>query len=252
MDLIVSGQKSGTYSPAVVKFDKFEYYKEQANEIANYINTTVLTNDNIKEVKKDLADARKVVKGLDKIRIELKKELLVSFNDFEKQVKEIQGIIDQADSKLRDQVRAIEENERQIKEANIRVIWDARICMYDIDKYINEPFYRWLQPAHLNKTTSLKKAETDMTEWMEAKQKDIDMILTFDNADIILAEYVETLDVSMAIKIVNDKKKLAEQMREQIEDADSEDSALFLIKGKSNINYAIFLLKENGIKFEVK
>ena len=112
MDLIVSGQKSGTYSPAVVKFDKFEYYKEQANEIAEYINTTVLTNDNIKEVKKDLADARKVVKGLDKIRIELRKELLVSFNDFEKQVKEIQKIIDDADTNLRDQVKALEEQER--------------------------------------------------------------------------------------------------------------------------------------------
>ena len=162
-----------TYSLGQISFPNYEEVIQWAKEVAETLNNTELREDNVKDVKASLAAARKVVDGINARRIEVKKALLTPYDTLEAQVKVITNIINEADGVLRDKVRAMEEAERDAKRETLKGIWDLRIPLYTFTDYIPDPFDRWVTPQHLNKTTSIKKCEDDMTAWMEQREQDI-------------------------------------------------------------------------------
>ena len=118
--------KQITYAPATIEFNEFGEYKRRAMEVAEYISSITLTEDNVKEVKGTLADARKLVNALEDRRKAIKKEVMAPYKVFESQVKEITGIIDEADAQLRAQLREMEEREREEKQKTLQQLWDGR------------------------------------------------------------------------------------------------------------------------------
>lgn len=233
------------YTTGVVKFNNYEHYVQRAKEVAKYIDSVELTDANIKQCKTDLADARKVVKALDQARIKVKRELLEPYQDFEKKVKALQKIIDDADARLRLQVKRIEENEREEKKAQVLEIFNKRVVMYDINQYFDNAFDLWLTPQHLNKSMSLAKVEKDMTQWLERVQKDIDTIKSLDDADVILTDYIMTLDINEAIERNQRRKEVAQVVKSE----EAEEVATFVIRGTANIKLAEIVLNQNGIDF---
>lgn len=232
------------FQKAPITFPAFDYYKEQAAMMADYINNIVLTPDNVKDVKKDLAEARKVTDELNRRRILIKKTILEDFNLFEEQVKELGSIITDAEGNLRAKVRDLEDQERKAKEEKIREIWDKRVPMYRIGDLLPDAFHRWLSPQHLNKSESMKKIESSMTEWLERTEKDIATLSGMDNQ--YLAEYLITLDMSEAISAVNHRKEVLETITES---EPEEPTAVFVIKGNKEIKLTELLLRENNIEF---
>lgn len=232
-----------TYAPATVTFNEFGTYKKKAMEVADYINSIVLTEDNVKEVKSTLADARKLVNALEDRRKAIKKEVMAPYKAFEAQVKEITGIIDGADAVLRAQVRELEEKERTEKEQKVLQMWELRIMHYSFNRYIPDAFERWLEPRHLNKSTSLRSCEDDMTGFMEKLEKDVNAILKMEESMDIMEAYSRTLDMTDALEEVRRLKEYRARAFEQT------DTATFVITGKANITLTEKLLEENGIEY---
>lgn len=231
------------YAPATIEFSEFGTYKRKAMEVAAYINSITLTEDNVKEVKGTLADARKLVNALEDRRKAIKKEVMAPYKAFEAQVKEITGIIDEADAALRSQVRQLEEKERAEKEAKLMQLWDLRIMHYSFNRFVPDAFEKWLEPKHLNKSTSLRMCEDDMTEFMEKIEKDVSAITYMEDSMDIMEAYSRTLDMTEAIEEVRRQKEYKAQAFEQT------DTATFVITGKANITLTEKLLEENGITY---
>lgn len=235
--------KEITYAPASITFNEFGTYKRKAMEVASYINSITLTEDNVKEVKSTLADARKLVNALEDRRKAIKKEVMAPYKTFEEQVKEITGIIDEADAALRSQVRALEEKEREEKKDRLIQLWDLRIMHYSFNRFVPDAFERWLEPKHLNKSTSLRMCEDDMTEFMEKIEKDVSTIMYMEDSSDIMEAYSRTLDMASAIEEVRRQKEYKAKAFEQV------DTATFVITGKANITLTEKLLEENGIEY---
>ena len=231
------------YAPATIEFNEYATYKKKAMEVAAYIDSIVLTEDNVKEVKSTLADARKLVNALEDRRKAIKKEVMEPYKAFESQVKDITGIIDEADAKLRAQVRVMEEREREEKQAKITQLWNLRIMHYSFHHYVPGAFEHWLTPQHLNKSVSLRSCEDDMTDFMEKLEKDVNAILAMDNAEEVMTEYINTFDMTDALEAVRVRKEYQKQAFEK------EDTATFVITGKANITLTEKLLEENGITY---
>lgn len=243
-------QPDVTCNKALVKFPAFEHYKQQAQQIAGYINSIVLTDDNVKDVKKDLAAARKITDGLDKKRIQIKNAILEEYVGFESQVKELQGIIKEAESTLRIKVREMEEEERQAKKAQIREIWDKRYPLYEISQYLtpDDAFRSWITPQHLNKSTSIKSIEKEMVEWLEATDKDVSTVKSM--GDDYLIEYIGCLNLPDAISAVNLRNEIKMEIEQgEYEEITSETTATFIITGDKNIKLTELLLKDNDIEY---
>lgn len=233
------------FKKATVTFPAFDYYKEQAEQIAEYIDSIELTEENVKEVKKDLAGIRKITDELSDRRIGIKKKILEDFEIFNTQVKEITDVISDAENNLRLKVKILEEREREEKKQNIRDLWNKRITSYQIKDLMPNAFDRWLSPSYLNKTASMKKIESDMITWLEKTENDITVLKSMDSD--YLVEYLDTLDVSTAIKAVDRRRAIKEAVQEPVEE--EEVAATFIIKGDKEIKLTELLLKENGIKF---
>lgn len=201
-----------TYSLGQISFPNYEEVVEWAKEVADTLNATELREDNVKEVKAFLAAARKLVDGINARRIEVKKALLTPYDTLEAQVKVITGIINDADTVLRDKVRAMEEREREEKELALLEIWGKRADSYAFPDVIPDAFHRWLTPQHLNKTSPISKSEQDMTAWMEQRDRDIKTIRLMPNAAQIFVAYARTLDLSSAITEGNTQAQQEQEM----------------------------------------
>lgn len=238
-----------TFNPATVSFPAFSFYKKQAELIADEIRNTSVTEDNIKEVKHLLADARKVSDGLNRRRIDIKKEILHEFDEFEKQVKELASVIDTADSELRDKIKVLESMERDKKLKDIEDLWGKRASMYQIYDLAPTAFDMWLDPRLLNKTTSMKAVETDMVEWLEDSEKAINTLKAMD--DEYLVEYLGCFDLAKAIATVNARKELKTRIT-NTKDEDTTEKAIFIVYGKKDIKLTETLLTENEIEYTRK
>ena len=246
MDEIKVNQPSVTYSLPSVTFQNYEYYVEQAQAVADYIGSLELTEDNVKDIKKDLARARKLTKALNDERIAIKKNILASIAPFEDQINYITEIIDGADNLLRQKVRDMEEAAREEKKDRLYEIWQLRAGSYELPQMVPDAFDLWLQPQYLNATFSITKVENEMIAWLEEKQKEIDTLHSMD--DEYMVAYLSTFNIADAIQAVKDREERIEAVHAASE-SEQEESAIFVIKGEMNIKFTEMLLKTNNIEF---
>jgi hypothetical protein len=238
------------YDVAKVEFSNFESYKAQAQQIAEFVSSIVVTEDTVKAAKKMLAQARSIVNELNKSRIQMKKEILGNFPDFETQVKELQTIIDNADGIVRSQVKELEEKERAEKLEQIKAIWEQRAWAYDVAQ-ISGMFDDFMEPAYLNKSCSVSKVEKAMTEYLESKEKDYQVIRGLPNSKEVFEYFIKTKDLTQALAdlaIAQQRKEEASKILKK-EEAQSEPVMIFKVTGAKDIKLTKMILKENGIDY---
>ena len=102
-----------------INFPEYKRLKQQAQELAEWISNIEVSAENVKENKKLLAAVNKSVNELETRRKAIKNCMLEPYKLFEEQVKEIVGIVKDADEIVRQQVKALEEQERQEKKAKL-------------------------------------------------------------------------------------------------------------------------------------
>lgn len=236
----------------VIVFKDYSKLLSEATLIAEKLNEMEVNEDNIKEQKKLLAKVNKSIKELNDRRIAIKKEILEPYEMFNSQVKEIEAVIKEADTRLRNQAREIEEAERIEKKKRIHEIWDLRMQQYDLAKMVE--FEDWIQQSHLYKSMSMNKVEDEMVIFLEAVEKDLGVINGMDNSKEIMTEYLNTLSIAEAIEIVNSRIKAQEKQAEMLEKigVETDKKYMFILKSEKDMRFAKMLLNENEIKFEIK
>jgi hypothetical protein len=239
-------------------FHDYERIKEEAEKLAEQIKTVEVNEENVKESKKLLAVVNKRLKELEDTRIGIKKTLLEPYQEFEEQVKEIVGIVKEADAEVREQVKLLEEFDRIEKEDAIKEIWEKRISKYSLGSLI--PFDDFANPKHFNKSTSIDSVEKEMIEFLEHTQKDINVIKTMDNNKEIVSAYLGRYDLAEAIAIVTEqiaKDKEIEKKTKALEKAKAkeEEKIGFLVSVKvvneKELKLLEMILKEAEFEFNI-
>lgn len=249
-ELEIIGKENGvSYEIPQVLFPAYNEAKAKAEEVAAYIESQELTEENVKEIKSTLADARKLTDRMDRIRIDMKKQILIHYLEFEAQIKEITGIIDAADSELRGKVKDMEEAEREAKKADIAALWTKRVEQCPIiEKVMPDAFSRWLTPKHLNKTVTMKKVESDMTSWIQKTVNEMDTAQSM--GDDFLAAYGWCGNLAEAIKQVNAQRETVKAVAEFGKDYyEDEPTETYIITGKKDIALVERLFAENDIAY---
>lgn len=238
------------YQIPQVRFPAFETYKAQAEEISAYIRSLPVTEDSVKDVRATLAKARHLTDRLNRSRIDIKKEILSGYDQFEAQVKELCDIVGEADKELRKKVDLLDEMERKEKLSAIEEIWDKRIAQYDrIQKLWPYCFDLFFKEQYLNKTYSMKKIESEMADWMEDTLSDIRTAEGL--GEDYLYEYSVTCDLNQAIQNVKARRAWeAERTEDNDDDPVTEPIATFTVIGAKDITLTEMLLKENDINYK--
>ena len=233
-----------------IQFPDYERLMAEATEVNHYVKNIEVTDENIKESKKLLANLNKVVKQLNDRRIAIKKEILEPYDIFAGQIKSIEVIIKDADGVVRGQVRELEEAERLDKKAHIEEIWNMRIGMYEYAKIFD--FDDFIQAKHLNKTISMKSVEEEMVDFLEKSEKDIKLLSTMEDSSSLIRLYKDEKDVAIVIEI---NKSIREEESRQAEKLQSEGvkvgkTYIFKVINEKDAKLAEMLLKENCIEYK--
>lgn len=236
----------------VINFEEYRVLIHQAQQVAEYINSITLTDENVKDVKKILANANKSIKALNDRRIAIKKEIMEPYEVFNQQIKDIESIVKDADQRLRDEVRNLEEKARDEKKKEIENLWEKRVFQYEYASLMD--FYNFLENKHLNKTYSLSKVEDDMVEFLEKSENDLKILCTRDDKDQAIEIYMDTRDLGQTLLILDEKKRQAEEYKEKLKDIEpqKETRYAFVITGNKDKNFVEMLLKNNEITYELK
>lgn len=234
----------------VVEFNGFVTLKGQAIQLSEQITQVEVTDENIQSSKKLLAAVNKRVKEIEDRRIAIKKELLEPYTEFESQVKEIVGIVKDADNIVRSQLKDLEEKERATKEDNIREIFNKRFAHYDFGNMFD--YIDFIKPQHLNKSVSMKTVETEMVEWLERIDADIKVINSLPNAEDVLTEYHDTKDVTVALTIVNareERKKMVQQAKPKVTPS-IKQSFFITIEDEKDYKMVEMFMQQNNIQYK--
>lgn len=232
-----------------VDFPFFNTLRAQASELAAYINEVEVTEENVKESKKLLAAVNKAVKELEDRRIKIKRLMLEPYDLFEKQVKEITGIVKEADEVVRQQVRQLEETEREKKRQLLWKCFEIRKKLYTLGDLIT--FEDFIQPKHLNKTQSIEATENEMVDFLEKTERDVKVLQKLPDVQAHLNAYLETYDLALAMTKVRQDNERREQINasKAANDAAAVFTKTFTVFDEKDFLLVEMYMKNNRIKF---
>lgn len=189
----------------------YEELKTEIQKKANDYMNLVYTADQIKDAKKDRAKLNKFVTALEDKRKEIKKQVMQPYTSFEKQEKELIGIVNQAVVNIDTQIKGYEEAIRQEKLEKVKEIYAKTIGgLADI-----VTFDKIFKESWLNVSTTLESITNEITEMRDKVDNDLVVI----NADTspyayeMKEEYLKNFDLTAA---VNKKQQLEETAKKKI------------------------------------
>ena len=200
---------------AIKKIDwNYEELKQEITTRANDYKNLVYTDENIKEAKSDRANLNKFIKVLDAKRKDVKKMMLEPYTEFEGQVKELIGIIGEANNNIDSQVKAYEQKKRDEKLVKVQEIYDGIFGDSDLLSILT--WDRVFKPTYLNATTTLKSIKTEMTELLERVTSELDIINNDDGEYQfeIKEAYLKNFSMTDALTV---KQKFEENARRKAE-----------------------------------
>jgi hypothetical protein len=237
--------------PGLIEFNEFDRLKSQALQLAENIGQVEVNEETIQFSKKMLTAVNAKIKELESKRISIKKEMLEPYDTFEKQVKEIVTIVKDADNLVRDQVRTLEERERDAKREQVAEIFGKRIGHYIFGEVFT--FEKFIKPSHLNKSTSIKSVEKEMVDWLEKIDNDLKVIGTLVNSDSVLAEYYDTKDLTTAINIVNDREAVKNNIvAQKVIKNTAKNAYTITIDDEKDFKLVEMFMQNNNIKYNSK
>ena len=202
MEMVIS-QPTGELP--VVKFNKEEIKAEISKRMQYYSNITV-TEESMKDSKKDLAELRKFRDSFEIKRKELKKKFLKPYEDFEKEYKEIIELIDQPLNLISIQLEKLEIEQKQVKKDKIKRYYEKEAK--DILDLV--PFEKIFKEKWLNKTTSSKSICEEIATIIKDFKTGYDTIKNLNQKyeKQIIDKFIQTLDLQVALA---EGKRLCEQ-----------------------------------------
>ena len=192
--------------PEALEFNYEELKAEITERVSQHTNL-VYTNDQITDAKKDVAMLRKFTKALSDERIRIKKDFLKPYEDFEKKIKELTGIVDQAINNIDVQIKAADEQRKAEKLESIR----EYIIRKDIPEGITLP----VDPKWLNVSVSMASIQKDIDTRLEQINTDL---ATLSNLPEFAFEACEVYKSSLDLnKSICEAHRLSEQAKRKAE-----------------------------------
>lgn len=179
-----------------IRWNEAEVQQNLTEMLAAYTGR-VYTPETIKDAKADRAAVNKLDKQLSDAARSAKafymkplEEFLQSTKQMQTRCKAVSGAIDQ-------QVKAVEEAERQDKQDALRAVYAD--CIGEMREMI--PFDRLLVPQWLNKTYDLAKASRELRKSVETRREELRLIRETcgEDAEACTTEYLRELNLNAAL-----------------------------------------------------
>ena len=200
-----------------------EEVQKNLDELLAAYTGRVYTPESIKDAKADRAAVNKWDKQLGDALRAAKKLYTDPLEAFGQRIKAMQAQCKQVSGAIDQQVKAVEQAEREEKASSLRLVY--RDCIGELEPLIS--FDRLLVPQWLNKTYDLAKASRELRRDVETRRKELKIIQDTcgEDAEACKLGYLRVLDLNAALaehlRLQDNREKLrrAEAERQAAERA---------------------------------
>lgn len=199
--------------------DNIKEVNEFAVKLNEYYSNVIFTEETLKEAKTEKANINKFK---DKVA-DFRKKIVAEYNKpieiFEKTAKETEILLKETYTFINLQVQEYEDKQKQKKEKDVKEYYQEYAKSNNLEWITEEKYY---QMANINVTlsASVKSLMEQAKIFIEKVLDDLKLISTQQNEIEILAEYKQTLNVSLAITTVAERMKRLEEERKAKEKAE--------------------------------
>lgn len=181
----------------------FEELKAELTQRLEHYNNLVVTEDAIQAAKTDRASLRKLSSTIDDRRKEVEKQWNAPLTTFKAQAKELVTLIGEPVAAIDKQIKAFEESEKAKKRTEVEAAY-AEIVPENLRDII--PLDRILDQKWLNKTTTMKAIRAALADKCERVNVDMKLLdgVNPKYMAAVRAKYIETLDITKAMKHQDD------------------------------------------------
>lgn len=179
-----------------IRWNEAEVQQNLTEMLAAYTGR-VYTPDTIKDAKADRAAVNKLDKQLSDAARSAKAFYMKPLEEFLQSAKQMQGQCKAVSGAIDQQVKAVEEAERQDKADALRTVYSD--CIGELREMI--PFDRLLVPQWLNKTYDLAKAGRELRKSVETRREELRLIRETcgEDAEACTTEYLRELNLNAAL-----------------------------------------------------
>lgn len=179
-----------------IRWNEAEVQQNLTEMLAAYTGR-VYTPETIKDAKADRAAVNKLDKQLSDAARSAKAFYMKPLEEFLQSAKQMQGQCKAVSGAIDQQVKAVEEAERQDKQDALRAVYFD--CIGELREMI--PFDRLLVPQWLNKTYDLAKASRELRKSVETRREELRLIRETcgEDAEACTTEYLRELNLNAAL-----------------------------------------------------
>lgn len=189
---IISPQENGFVRE--IKWNNEELKTSIAKKMEDY-KGLVFTEETIADGKKDRADLNKLRGAIDNERKRIKKMCMEPYDKFEKEVKEVLGLVDEQINAIDVQIKEVEQIKREEKRKAVQELFES----IGFQKFVTLEMI-W-DEKWLNASVTLSKVENQMKETMYRIGEEVGTISRLPEFNFEAMEvYKKTLDLTQAIK----------------------------------------------------
>lgn len=181
----------------------FEEFKDQVSMELEKYKKKEFTEETKKDAKKDLAELRKKKAAVNERRIEVKKEYMKPYDEFEAKVKELIELIDEPITLIDSKVKEFEEKRIKERREEIQIAYEE-IVPEELQDYI--PLERIYGSKWTNAGTKMKDIREELTSRVATTNADINAIkaMRSEKEETALNFYMENNNLASAIKYLSD------------------------------------------------
>lgn len=195
--------------------DKLDEAYAMVQDRLEAMSSLVVTEDNYKELKKTRADLNKEFSDLEALRKKVKEAVEAPYKKFESGAyKKLADKYKESIAQLDGNIKDVEGGLKRQRQEDLLAYYEEYRQSLGLDASLADPKKSGIKVGLSGTMKSLKE---QVRSHLDKIKGDIAMIDTLENADEVLAEYRESLNVTEAVRLVNERHKKIEEERKRRE-----------------------------------
>ncbi|MCC6101786.1 MAG: DUF1351 domain-containing protein [Lactobacillus sp.] len=231
------------YRPTVISINNFDQLKTAVEAYAAKYQNLAVSTSTEKEAKASRAELRKLKTALDDKRKEIKKKYAEPYNQFAKQIKELEAKLDASIEPIDHGLKELENQQRETRLKHVTALIEEMAPNYDV-----LPDEIEVDPTWLNKSMSKKKVTegiADVMGFVQKQHKDLEIginaITKYAEAqNIDPAGWVDQLkqgqDVNYLIEAINNQVRRNQEAQQRAEAQVAAEKVNQVQKGNQTID----------------